>query len=919
MDDLLTGLSPPMLELVQPNQDGPNGRLPVERGLIALIGNSGSGKSTLFRLLEATVHAGGQSLLSPRRPVARWQVSSQLIQRRGQRVVVTPQENELIHPELTARGNIHHYLKALPWNRSVVPAVLQEYGAKSWLGAIHGRTIAALKAVGLEDKADRPADKLSGGEKRRLLLAMDVALGPKVLVTDEPLSQLDSSSADTIFRLLKKQSEEGPVLFTVHQPLDEWVEQCDQVWIVESGAKVVAALPGDLLVRAGQQMGGSEPIAYRILRGLKINAQETIDRLEAWAKYSKESSQPNKLSPNIDPPIISTPNFSQKNIAISELDIPLEHEDSDVEIPSNPSSPSTSSQKNYAREGSSSGRWIHSILHEIRTNFLSNIKSPFYWTMLLLFIGVTYLTNFFGSANQLPFSIPVATNALLISTLFVSTMSGVQVWTGRAGDRIRQKLLRRVGLSTILTSKAIPALFESILIAGLAWAGSFSLQLRETDTGWPDHFAYLPSLPQVPAVVVLMVFVGFVGWLQGVVISLIGTVVAQTSRIKHLRNPGRPRAFRWGGAAMDPVRRAYSIAVLLVVGQIGLGGAFGQITAGFKIEKKDFPTLGVDLLGSLSPLRWGYNAALVQEWRYTRCKIHDSFEHTCDSTFDLDLRQSTECAVDLDQNQSTVTPSQVTWASINSLECRSKDKNDSTPNSLKAKGETEAIAIFYQPSDPVEATRLDRLRKKRELLEERKSAFPRTAVSEAIAAENWARINNARTGKKKTKDYQCLVREANVRYEHQLLSQLVSLGMLRPQLVDVEWCWRNCPDVRPAVKADNTDTFMLEQCPLPGEGQGNEVMATFHRPIVQRSRELIALAENKQYTPYYPCRDWAHRLFSDPQGLKKKLDQYCAPGVPKLSQQEINILFCCFVTGFIWLIVVLRLALRWDHRIRLGG
>ena len=70
---------------------------------------------------------------------------------------------------------------------------------------------------------------------------------------------------------------------------------------------------------------------------------------------------------------------------------------------------------------------------------------------------------------------------------------------------------------------------------------------------------------------------------------------------------------------MDPVRRAYSIAVLLVVGQIGLGGAFGQITAGFKIEKdrlsnprcRSFLVVCLRFAGA-------YNAALVQEWRYTQ-------------------------------------------------------------------------------------------------------------------------------------------------------------------------------------------------------------------------------------------------------------------------------------------------------------
>jgi iron(III) transport system ATP-binding protein len=147
-----------------------------EGEFLVLLGPSGSGKTTLLRCVAGLerpdigeISLGGRCVFSS-----------------AKKVFVRPEERQLgmvfqsyaIWPHMTVFENV-----ALPLKRGL---------AKIPKDQVQGRVMHALGLVGMESMADRPAPRLSGGQQQRVALARSLALQPKVLLMDEPLSNLDA-------------------------------------------------------------------------------------------------------------------------------------------------------------------------------------------------------------------------------------------------------------------------------------------------------------------------------------------------------------------------------------------------------------------------------------------------------------------------------------------------------------------------------------------------------------------------------------------------------------------------------------------------------------------------------------------------------------------------------------------------------
>ncbi|GIT91661.1 ABC transporter ATP-binding protein [Jannaschia pagri] len=112
------------------------------------------------------------------------------------------------------------------------------------------RTAEILDLVGLADKADAYARTLSGGMRRRLLLAKALVHHPQILVLDEPTAGVDIELRQMLWRNVRRLNEERgmTIILTTHY-LEEAQEMCDEIAIVNHGELVVRDRTDALLNR----------------------------------------------------------------------------------------------------------------------------------------------------------------------------------------------------------------------------------------------------------------------------------------------------------------------------------------------------------------------------------------------------------------------------------------------------------------------------------------------------------------------------------------------------------------------------------------------------------------------------------------------------------------------------------------------
>jgi energy-coupling factor transporter ATP-binding protein EcfA2 len=108
----------------------------------------------------------------------------------------------------------------------------------------------ALKLTGISDLAERSPYSLSGGQQQRVALASILVMQPKVLVLDEPTSQMDPIGTREVFGVIRKMAEEGLTVVLVEHKM-EWIAQfADRVVALKEGQILLEGKPGDVLTSA---------------------------------------------------------------------------------------------------------------------------------------------------------------------------------------------------------------------------------------------------------------------------------------------------------------------------------------------------------------------------------------------------------------------------------------------------------------------------------------------------------------------------------------------------------------------------------------------------------------------------------------------------------------------------------------------
>ena len=191
----------------------------VERGeVFGLLGPNGAGKTTAVEILEGyRRRSAGDVIVLGQDPEDR--------DRRQQERIGIVLQSCGFYKRASVREAVEHFAKAYPKPRDP------------------GETIAL---VGLEDKADEHTKHLSGGQRRRLDLALALVGDPELVFLDEPTTGFDPAARRIAWDVVRRLKElEKTVLLTTHY-LDEAQELADRVAIVKDGTIVAQGPPDDL-------------------------------------------------------------------------------------------------------------------------------------------------------------------------------------------------------------------------------------------------------------------------------------------------------------------------------------------------------------------------------------------------------------------------------------------------------------------------------------------------------------------------------------------------------------------------------------------------------------------------------------------------------------------------------------------------
>jgi ABC-type lipoprotein export system ATPase subunit len=215
--------------------DTASGRVQAVRGVdlelaagitAAVVGPSGSGKSSLLRMLAGLDRPTAGSVLLD--GVDIWRLSERARARARARV--------LSHVSQRPADNLFSHLTAEMQLRRAVPR-----------GRDADATIAEwLALLGLEHRRDHTPDEMSGGERQRLAFARAAVAGHRVVVADEPTSQLDSVSADAVMEVVDVLARRGiTIVFATHDR--RVLDRVDEVIALRDGAVATVTSGGSEL------------------------------------------------------------------------------------------------------------------------------------------------------------------------------------------------------------------------------------------------------------------------------------------------------------------------------------------------------------------------------------------------------------------------------------------------------------------------------------------------------------------------------------------------------------------------------------------------------------------------------------------------------------------------------------------------
>jgi len=196
------------------------------------LGPNGAGKTTIMRMIQSVSPLTGGKLTLAGMDVREQSREIKCL------IGVAPQDDNL-DPDFTVLQNLIVYARYFDIPKEKAKAKAEEL----------------LKFMQLEEKRDTIINALSGGMRRRLILARALMNDPKILILDEPTTGLDPQARHLIWTKIRSlQKQEVTVILTTHY-MDEAAQLCDRITIMDHGKIIEKGKPADMVkVHVGKEV-----------------------------------------------------------------------------------------------------------------------------------------------------------------------------------------------------------------------------------------------------------------------------------------------------------------------------------------------------------------------------------------------------------------------------------------------------------------------------------------------------------------------------------------------------------------------------------------------------------------------------------------------------------------------------------------
>ncbi|MFR0354770.1 ABC transporter ATP-binding protein/permease [Streptomyces sediminimaris] len=195
-----------------------------EKCLLAVVGPSGAGKSTLLNALTGQRPADRGTVLYDGRDLYRDYAELR------QRIGLVPQD-DILHAQLTVRSALSF-------------AAELRFPQDTGKAERRARVEEVIRELGLEQRAGQPVHSLSGGQRKRVSVALELLTKPSLLFLDEPTSGLDPGMDRSVMHMLRGLADDGrTVVVVTHSVLS--LDVCDRLLVLAPGGTIAYYGPPD--------------------------------------------------------------------------------------------------------------------------------------------------------------------------------------------------------------------------------------------------------------------------------------------------------------------------------------------------------------------------------------------------------------------------------------------------------------------------------------------------------------------------------------------------------------------------------------------------------------------------------------------------------------------------------------------------